>query len=226
MTTPSHHFLDERIIAKPLIVSQTAFAQESPAVVKLRNFLSSVSVGDNLSRMLVRGVLEVRGEYSELVKRPVITSLLGLSLLLCPSGRCQFREVKPDSADLTNAQTVAYCEILNHPEAFKNKLIRVRALYETDFELAAITAPSCSTATPMTWVEFEKGWEHRTRWRVRRAIGGQQWRVQMDVVIVGIFRTDGDYGHMDMYPFLFDVYKVESIRLPGSFRPLPEQKNN
>ena len=160
------------------------------------------------------------------VKRPVLTWFLGLSLLPCSSGRCQFREVKPESADLTNAQTVAYCEILNHPEAFKNKFVRVRALYETDFELAAITAPACFTSIPMTWVGFEKDWEHRTRWQVRRAIGGQQWRVQMDVVFVGIFRTDGHYGHMDMYPFLFDVYKVESIRPAGSFRPLPEQKNN
>jgi hypothetical protein len=165
-------------------------------------------------------------EYSEIVKRHEITWLLGLSLLPCLSGRCQFRALKPDSADLTTAQTVAYCEILNHPEAFKNKLIRVRALYEIDFEMAAISAPSCSTPVPMTWVGFEKNWEHRTGWRVRRAIGGQQWRVQMDVVFVGMFRTEGHYGHMDMYPFLFDVYKVESIRPAGSFRPLPEEKKN
>jgi hypothetical protein len=156
----------------------------------------------------------------------VITSLWGLSLLLCSSALCQFREVKSDSADLIDARTVAYCDILNNPEAFKNKLVRVRALYETDFELSAISAPSCSTSIPTTWVEFEKDWEHRTRWRVRHAINGQQWCVQMDVVFVGIFKTDGHYGHMDMYPFLFDVYKVESIRPSGSFRPMPEQKSN
>jgi hypothetical protein len=186
----------------------------------------SFRIAGNLPECLTCGVLKVRGEYNELVKRFVITSLLGPSLLLCSSARCQFREVKPDSADLTNAQTVAYCEILNHPEAFKDKLIRVRALYETDFEVAAITAPSCSTSIPMTSVEFEKDWEHRTRWRVRRAIGGQQWRVQMDVVFVGIFRTDGHYGQMDMNPFSLEIYKVESIRPSGSFRPLPEQKSN
>ena len=151
----------------------------------------------------------------------MIASLLGFSLFLSAP-----REVKPDSADLTDAQTVSYCEILNHPDAFKNKFVRVRALYETDFELAAITAPSCPTPIPMTWVEFEKDWEHRTRWQVRRAINHQQWRVQMDVVFVAKFRTDGHYGHMDMYPFLLDVYKVESIRQSGNFRPLPEHRSN
>lgn len=158
------------------------------------------------------------------MKRSVITSLLGLSLLLCSSAFCQFHEVKSDHVDLADAQTLAYCDILNSPETFKNKLVRVRALYETDFELSTITAPSCSTPFPMMWVEFEKDWERRTRWLVRRAIKGQQWRVQMDVVFIGIFRTDGHFGHMDMYPFLFEVYKVESIRPSGSFRPMPEQK--
>lgn len=136
------------------------------------------------------------------------------------------RTAQLNSIDLNKAQTVPYCEVLNHPEAFKDRLIRVRALYETDFELAAITAPSCAMPIPATWVEFEQNWEHRTRWRVRRAIGGQQWRVQMDVVFIGMFRTGGQYGHMDMYPFLFEVYKVEAIRPSGSFRPLPEGKSN
>lgn len=131
------------------------------------------------------------------------------------------KPVQFNSVNLADAQTVAFCQILGKPEAFRNKLIRVRVLYETDFEMAAITAPSCSTPIPATWVEFEKDWEHRTRWRIRRAIDGQQYRVQTDVVFTGIFRTDGHYGHMDMYPFLFQVYKVEAIRPSGSFRPLP-----
>ena len=170
-------------------------------------------------------VLQLQCEYIELVKSAVIASLLGLPLALCSSAPCQLHDIKPDSAELVDAQTIAYCEILNHPEEFKNKLIRVRALYETEFERAVITAPSCPTPIPMTWVEFEKNWEHRTRWQIRRAISSQQWRVQKDVVFVGMLGTDGHYGHMDMYPFLFDVYKVESVRFSGSFRPLPEPKS-
>jgi hypothetical protein len=114
--------------------------------------------------------------------------------------------------------------MLKNPEDSKNKTIRVRALSEADFERAALTAPDCHTGVPMTWVEFEKSWESRTRWRLRHALAGQKWGVQRDVVFIGVFRTAGHYGHMDMYPFLFEVYKVEAVRPSGNFRPLPERK--
>ena len=154
------------------------------------------------------------------MKRVEVTSLLGLSLFLS-SSHCQVGDPKLEGVDLSKAQTIAYCEILDHPDAFKNKLIRVRAMYETDFEVSAITSPACEMSIPMTWIEFEQDWAHRTRWREKRAISKQHWRVQMDVVFVGIFKT-GNFGHMDMYPFLLHVYKVEATRPSGSFRPLPE----
>jgi len=141
----------------------------------------------------------------------------------CAQGQVPSHSKSPD-IDLGGAQTVAYCGILVRPETFNNKTIRVRALYETDFELSVLTAPSCYTALPLTWVKFEERWESRTRWRFRHALANQKWGVQMDVVLIGVFKADGHFGHMDMYPFLFEVYKVESARPSGSFRPLPETK--
>jgi hypothetical protein len=32
----------------------------------------------------------------------------------------------------------------------------------------------------------------------------------LDVVFIGKFKTDGRYGHMDMYPLPIEVYKVEA----------------
>jgi hypothetical protein len=75
----------------------------------------------------------------------------------------------------------------------------------------------------MTWVEFDKSWESRTPWRLRRAIDGIKWGAQTDVVFIGKVRT-GSFGHMDMYPMLLEVYKVEAVRPSGSFRPLPRSK--
>ncbi|HEY4381819.1 MAG TPA: hypothetical protein VGN01_15830 [Acidobacteriaceae bacterium] len=161
------------------------------------------------------------GAYSEVVKASAIWLLFGLTLVLCSSASCQIGEAKPDTVDLTTAQTVDYCELLRNSDSFRNKLVRVRVLYETDFELATISAPSCSAPIPTTWIDFEKDWEHRTRRQVRHAVNGQKWHVQTDVVFVGIFRANGHYGNMEMYPFLLDVYKVESIRDTGGFRPLP-----
>jgi hypothetical protein len=48
--------------------------------------------------------------------------------------------------------------------------------------------------------------------------------VQREVVFIDLFKTDGHDGHMDMYPFLFKVHKVEVVRASGNFRPLPERK--
>ena len=131
---------------------------------------------------------------------------------------------KSPDLDLGGAQTIAYCEILSHPETFNHKTLRVRALYETDFERAALTAPYCSPGIPMTWVGFEDRWESRTRRRLRHALANPKWRVQMDVVFVGVFKADGHYGHTDMYPFLFEVYKLEAVRPSGNLRPLPKTK--
>lgn len=51
-----------------------------------------------------------------------------------------------------------------------------------------------------------------------------KWRVNTDVVFIGRFKANGHYGHMDMYPMLIEVFKVEAVRASGSFQPLPEQE--
>ncbi|MGA9042531.1 MAG: hypothetical protein WB421_18515 [Terriglobales bacterium] len=131
--------------------------------------------------------------------------------------------VRPSDGTVAGARTVTYCDVQQHPEKYSNSMIRVRALYETDFEKSVISAPSCSTPLPMTWVSFDKHWESRTARRVRHAISNAKPGVQMDVVFVGVFKTDAHYGHMDMYPNLIEVNKVEAAKASGDFRPMPEQ---
>ena len=119
-----------------------------------------------------------------------------------------------------NVETVSYCDLVSRSDTFAGKMVRVRALYQTDFEESALTSPSRNFRFLRTWVTFEKFWQSRTNWRWRRAINPAKWRVQLDVVLVGQFKV-GKFGHMDMYPEELEVYKVESVRPLGSFRPLP-----
>jgi hypothetical protein len=126
------------------------------------------------------------------------------------------------NSDIASARTVAYCDVLNNPRAFKDEVIRVRALYETSFEESALTAPSCALPYPMTWVRFDESWESRTSWRIRHAMKGVQWGVQSDVVLIGRFKTEGHFGHLGMYPFMIEVLKVEAVKPSGAFRPLPQ----
>jgi hypothetical protein len=116
---------------------------------------------------------------------------------------------------VASAQTVAYCDLLEHPEKFKNQMIRVQAIYEADFEKSVITSPSCPLPFPlMIWVEFDSHWESRTPRRARKTVLEVKWRLPLDVVFIGKFMTDGRYGHMDMYPLLTEVYKVEATTRP------------
>ena len=139
--------------------------------------------------------------------------------LLAVSGLCEAAE--SPKGDISDAQTVTYCEVLKNPQGYKDKMIRVSALYQNDFEQSAITAPACTGPIPSQWVDFERSWESRTGWRLRHTINSVKWRVQTDVVFIGRFKAGGSYGHMGMYPFSIEVYRVEAVKPSGSFRPLP-----
>ncbi len=120
----------------------------------------------------------------------------------------------PTKQLVASTQTVTYCQLLEHSDKFKNQVIRVRATYETDFEKSVITSISCPTPIPMIWVDFDDHWESRTTRSVRKAVSRAKWRIPLDVVFIGKFKTDGRYGHMDMYPLAIEVYKVEAASAP------------
>jgi hypothetical protein len=100
-------------------------------------------------------------------------------------------------------------------------MVRVRAMYETDFEKDVITSPSCPTPLPMIWITFDDHWESRTTRGLRKTVSQAKWRVPLDVVFIGKFKTDGRYGHMDMYPLSIEVYKVEAATAPKTPEHLP-----
>ena len=83
-------------------------------------------------------------------------------------------------------------------------------MYETDFEKSVLTSASCPTPLPMIWVDFDDHWKSRTTRSVRKAVSNVKWGVPLDVVFIGKFKTDGPYGHMDMYSLSIEVYKVEA----------------
>jgi hypothetical protein len=101
-------------------------------------------------------------------------------------------------------------------------MVRVQAVYETDFEKSVITSPACPAPFPlMIWVEFDDRWESRTPRKVRKKVSNVKWRVPLDVVFVGKIKTDGEYGHMDMYHIEIEVYRVEAATKPKHSMPHP-----
>jgi hypothetical protein len=126
----------------------------------------------------------------------------------------------PDRRAAIHAQTVEFCDLQKNTEKLNGKMVRVRALWKTDFEQSTLTAPSCVFPLPTIWVDFEKSWESRTSWRHRHATNHVKWGMH-DVVFVGIMRTGGRFGHQDMYSDVIQVHRVEAVRPLGSFRPFP-----
>jgi len=155
------------------------------------------------------------------VSRPLLCACLMCSFTAtaCFAQKSETAAVPADA--IAEARTATYCEIQEHPDRFRNTIIRVRGLYETDFEKSEMSVPSCPSPISTTWISFDKQWESRTARKARRSLSSAKWGGQMDVVFVGLFKSDGRYGHMDMYPFSIEVYKVEAVRASGNFRPLP-----
>jgi hypothetical protein len=121
---------------------------------------------------------------------------------------------------VASPQTVAYCDLFEHSEEFKNQMVRVKAIYQTDFEKSLISSAACPLPFPlMTWVKFDGRWESRTTRKVRKIVSNVKWGVPFDVVFVGKIKTGGRYGHMDMYPLEIEVYKVEAATAPKDSMP-------
>jgi len=145
--------------------------------------------------------------------RPFRYLLPALTLTFLVAGNIQSQSTATEAATnqtVSSAPTGAYCDLLGHSEKFKNQMVWVQAIYETDFEKSVITSPSCPTLLPMTWVTFDGHWESRTTCSVWITVSEPKWRVPLNVVFIGKFKTEGRYGHMDMYPLSIEVYKVEA----------------
>ena len=122
-------------------------------------------------------------------------------------------------------QTVEFCELLRKAKDYKDREVRVRALYRTDFEESSLHSPHCY-APLYVWVKFDTALRGCDSRGAMKRLNKQEWGTSVDVVLIGRLETDGSYGHMGMYSMQFVVTCVEAVKPLGSFRPLPDQKNS
>src|SRR4030095_6530689 len=103
-----------------------------------------------------------------------------------------------------DVQTVEFCELFQKAASLKDKEVRVRALYRTNFEESSLYSPVCY-APMLTWVEFNPTHRSCTTKKMQKKLDQMQWGKSVDVIFIGRFETKGQYGHMDMYPTKFVV---------------------
>jgi hypothetical protein len=123
--------------------------------------------------------------------------------------------------------TVAFCELISHPELYGNKVIRTEAISAIGVESAVLYDPRCSTPETRTWVTQDAAWEKADK-KLQAAyfallFDKNNGRIPLGhsgrakVVLTGRFETSNrnGYGHLNQYRFQFAMMGIEKVeRVP------------
>lgn len=126
-------------------------------------------------------------------------------------------------SDLDQAPLVTYCELTKNPEMYRDKIVRVRGIYEWGFELSYLHDRICSKDAPPqlsvdgssseTWVWFDDLYKSNTKPEVLSSFENLKKQQKLiDVITVGKFygaSKQGGYGHMGYATFGFVIMRLE-----------------
>ena len=114
-------------------------------------------------------------------------------------------------------EAVTYCQLMKDPKRFHNKVVRVNALYERDFEQSYLfdeeDCPSGKPGYPSdTWVSYDKTFvmegDSDEAKNNRNVSGSGRWRI----TAVGRFRRGEDsqrFGHLACCKYDFALIRIE-----------------
>jgi hypothetical protein len=117
--------------------------------------------------------------------------------------------------------TVAFCDLLRHPELYDQKTVRVQAVYRYGFEWSELYCLSC-LESGRTWVDFGDLFNSSTKPKVAKKIsdGGDKGRT-VNIVAVGKFYGSGRHGHLGGYNFKFVISCLEQAEVILNDSPVP-----
>jgi hypothetical protein len=161
-------------------------------------------------------------------------TLLSLAGLAFGQDPRRFTKNVYTSADLDKAPVVTYCELTRNPEMYHEKIVRLRAVYQSGFEMSYLYDKVCSKDAPPklpktglsseTWVWFDELYKSNSKAEVLSSFENlkKQPEQGIDVITVGKFfgpLEHGGYGHMAASAFAF-VF----IRLEQAIEAQPKEK--
>jgi|GEM_PF-1969118 len=168
------------------------------------------------------------------MNKRLLAMLIG-TLLLCAfalplTGDAQRRR-KPKGRPTPATPTVAFCELIRHPQRYDNHVVRTEAISAIGVESAVLYDPQCSTAETRVWVTHDSAWSladkklqtaynnllyDENNGRIPRGHSGRA-----RAVLVGRFEAsnkDG-YGHLNQYRFQFVIMNLEKVEKVGEDIP-------
>src|SRR5262249_32501957 len=133
------------------------------------------------------------------------------------------------NSENTHVVDVSYCDLVNNPERYDQKIVRVSAVYVYGFEGAVLYCPECYRNEYKTWVKPEESLMSCTRPGIIKKLKGDAHKGRtLSVIMVGKFHgKEGRFGHENSYRFQLDLSCVEAAtvlaegaRAPGD---IPEK---
>jgi hypothetical protein len=152
-----------------------------------------------------------------------ISALLLCATMFAATSEAQRRRkphIKPSSKTIA---TVAFCEIINHPELYDKRVVRTEAISAIGVESAVLYDPQCSTDTTRTWVTSDAAWEKADK-KLQKAYldllfdenngripRGHSGRAR--AILIGRFEASNKngYGHLNQYRYQFAIMGIEKV---------------
>lgn len=119
------------------------------------------------------------------------------------------------------------CEIISHPDDYRNMVIRVKGVYFEASEAAALGDKNCGWST---WVVFDQKAESSStgsEWAKLKDIS-KNWDAKVKVIFIGTLEGPKPssflkrkqhkvgFGHLNAYDYQFTVTGVECVGTPYS----------
>jgi hypothetical protein len=137
------------------------------------------------------------------------------------------RRHKPRSKPSSRVPTVAFCELISHPELYDKRIVRTEAISAIGVESQVLYDPQCSTEETRVWVTHDAAWEKADK-KLRAAYfallfdennnripRGRSGRAK--VVLTGRLEASNKngYGHLNQYRFQFAIMGIAKVeRVP------------
>ena len=123
----------------------------------------------------------------------------------------------------TNVPTVAFCDLLDNPERYNQKIVRTRAVFSRGGEdYAELYCPRCYSVERMVWPTFDDdSFDSSTKSSIRKKFDGS-FDVTLSATVVGKFIASPG-GHLGLYRHQFLITRAEQAERVSKGFGLPER---
>ena len=159
------------------------------------------------------------------MKAKYYLAIVGLVLLIVavtasrcgsPEPKSEDLEVPPSLSGLVDkAPIVSFCELINKPEQYNNKVVRTEAILYSDRENGALYSSECNDTKKDTWADFDASYDYseesvKKKFKEVLCPRAPCPSGKAKVTVVGRFEGPNQegYGHLNGYRFRIVIMRI------------------